>query len=190
MKKEKYWSEIEEYVTYEDALIEMHCSREVVFATRKCWSGVHYINRLGEYCILLKNGEIIVEPQTIFDKNEIDWVIVEITEEARNIIEKHSKKSNAIIDINKKGEWDKHKSEIEEALREAGVSGSIKRCNGQAGKFTGAVIEGGLNIMYRLDNKSITIWGVGKRYSNGYISYEDLCKKVEIFKSYMEKVIY
>ena len=87
----KFWSFVEDFVSYAKAYEEMVWNREEVFVTRKEWNGVHYINRWGEYCILLKTGEIIVNPIEILEKDEPDWIIVEITDEARRIIENHSK---------------------------------------------------------------------------------------------------
>lgn len=86
----KYWDKIVCYWDYPEVYKAMNEYREVLFVTRKEWDGVHYINRWGEYCILLKTGDIVVDPIEIYKKDEPDWIEVEITEEARTIIDNHS----------------------------------------------------------------------------------------------------
>lgn len=96
-----------------------------------------------------------------------------------------------MINLNKDSEWKKHRAKMEAEFKEIKEYPRIIRCNkGDDGRFTAVSLEGGLNIMYKIPTKEITIWGVGKRYSNGYISYEDLVAKVEIFKKMMENVEY
>lgn len=94
------------------------------------------------------------------------------------------------MNINYNSEWKKAKEELEEKLREIGEYPRIVRCNRLLNRFRGVTLEGGLNILYDMENKKITIWGVGKRYSNGYIEYEQLIKKIEIFKEFMDKMEY
>lgn len=91
-----------------------------------------------------------------------------------------------MIDINNNTQWKKHKEKMEVAFKEIGEYPRINRCNKTKFKFTGVVLEGGLNIRYSVDDRSIIVWGVGKRYSNGYISYEQLKKKVELFEELMK----
>ena len=92
--------------------------------------------------------------------------------------------------LNNATEWKKVKSEIEKDLSDMGEYGRVIRCHRDPyGKFHGASIECGLNISYKIDTKEIVIWGVGHRYSNGYITYEKLVEKIEMFKRHMEKVI-
>lgn len=86
----KFWINFNDFVTYSKGYDILDSNRECVFMTRKEWNGVHYINRWGEYCILLRTGEIIVNPIEVFKKDEGDWILVEITEEAKQIINRHS----------------------------------------------------------------------------------------------------
>ena len=89
--RKRYWNNIEDFLDYHTAYREMNMNRERTFATRKEWDGVHYINRYGEYCILLKTGEIIVNPIEIMKMDEPDWIIVDISDEARMLINNHIK---------------------------------------------------------------------------------------------------
>ena len=53
--------------------------------SREEWDGVHFkIN--GDYVILLKTGEILVNPEEIYCTDKRDWCIVIPSEEAKNII--------------------------------------------------------------------------------------------------------
>ena len=93
-----------------------------------------------------------------------------------------------MININKDKEWKEYKDFMEKEFSKIGEYVKIIRTQREKFKYTAVALETGLNIIYRIPDKEIVIWGVGKRYSNGYISYEQLVKKVELFKNLMKKV--
>lgn len=86
----KFWSNIIDFVPYEEGYEEINSYPEEAFLTRKEWNGVHYINRHKEYCILLKNGEIIINPIEVFKMDEPDWILVEVDEKTMKLIKQHS----------------------------------------------------------------------------------------------------
>lgn len=89
--------------------------------------------------------------------------------------------------INNNTEWKKKRESMEATFEAIGEFPRITRCNkDDNGKFGAVVLEGGLNIMYNLRDRDVVIWGVGKRHSNGHIAYEDLVRKIEVFKKEME----
>lgn len=88
----KFWTTFNDFVTHAEGYDILNSERERAFLTRKEWYGVHYINRWGEYCILLRTGEIIVNPIEVYKTNEEDWILVDITDEAKLLIENHSTK--------------------------------------------------------------------------------------------------
>lgn len=90
MKETKYWIQINDFVEYWDGYQELSLNPENVFMTRKEWLGVHYVNRHGEYCILLRSGNIIVNPPEVYKTDESDWILVDISEEAKDLIKSHS----------------------------------------------------------------------------------------------------
>jgi len=58
------------------------------YATRPCWDGVHFYSKQGQYCILLKDGTVMIDAlDKVYSKDENDWMIVIITDEAVKILE-------------------------------------------------------------------------------------------------------
>ncbi len=93
-----------------------------------------------------------------------------------------------MVNLNEEKEWKEYKELMENEFRKIGEYVRIIRTQKKGAKFTAVSLETGLNMLYKIPNKEITIWGVGKRYSNGYITYEQMVKKAELFKKLMEEV--
>ena len=93
-----------------------------------------------------------------------------------------------MVDINKDKEWKEYKDFMEKEFDKIGEYVKIKRTGREKIKYTAVVLETGLNIIYRIPSKEVIVWGVGKRYSDGYIAYEQLVRKVELFKNLMKEV--
>lgn len=62
-----------------------------IYITRPEWNGVHFFNVYGDYCILLKTGEVVINPEEIYDTDKDDWIEVIITTDAVRTIEKYTK---------------------------------------------------------------------------------------------------
>lgn len=58
-----------------------------LIVSREEWDGFHF-KRKGDYYILLKTGEVIKNPEEIYNKNSRDWCLVLPTKEAMKIIKK------------------------------------------------------------------------------------------------------
>ena len=57
------------------------------YATRPCWDGVHFYSKQGQYCILLQDGNVMIDRfDDVWSKNENDWMIVTISNEAVRIL--------------------------------------------------------------------------------------------------------
>jgi hypothetical protein len=56
------------------------------FITRPNWDGIHFITKQGDYAILLKTGEIMVKPENIMDMDKSDWMLVNPTKRAIELI--------------------------------------------------------------------------------------------------------
>lgn len=89
MKETKYWTQVNDFVDYWEGYSTILNNPETEFLTRKAWKGVHYFNRFGEYCILLKTGQIITNPVEVYDTYEDDWVMVDVSDEAMDLIMQH-----------------------------------------------------------------------------------------------------
>lgn len=55
--------------------------------TRLEWDGIHIVKD-DKYYIILKNGEVLVNPKEILDSKKKDWAIVEPTKRALDKINK------------------------------------------------------------------------------------------------------
>lgn len=62
------------------------CKENGYFFTRLEWHGFHYIKDDNTYLILNKDKEILINPLEIYDIDKNDWVLVDITIEAFNIL--------------------------------------------------------------------------------------------------------
>jgi hypothetical protein len=93
-----------------------------------------------------------------------------------------------MVNINKDREWKQYKEFMEAEFNRIGEYVKIIRTRRKKAKYTAVALETGLNILYEIPTRDVIIWGVGKRYSNGYISYEQLVKKVELLKELMKEV--
>lgn len=84
----KYWeNKISTDLEYEVAKRQIRVYRPY-YTTRPEWDGVHFYSKRGEYCILLKTGEVLINPKEIQDADKKDWMIVTITDEAVKILKK------------------------------------------------------------------------------------------------------
>lgn len=66
---------LEEGLTYEQAQKRLEEKGEII--TRPCWLGYHF-RYFDNYCIRLANGEIIVNPEEIYDKDKEDWMVIDV----------------------------------------------------------------------------------------------------------------
>lgn len=90
----KYWEVvIADNYTYEDAESYIR-NYQPSYCTRPEWEGVHFYNIYGHYCILFKDGRVEIDVDDVWSKEESDWMIVSITDEAVEQIEKYTKVSN------------------------------------------------------------------------------------------------
>lgn len=82
----RYWKDIvEENLSYEEAHKYIKTYGGVSYITRREWKGLHFYtskNKKSKYCILLKDGTVIREPETIQCKDKKDWMIVTPTRSA------------------------------------------------------------------------------------------------------------
>lgn len=58
-----------------------------LIVSREEWDGFHF-KRKGDYYILLKTGEILKNPEEVYNKDSRDWCLVLPTKEAMKIIKK------------------------------------------------------------------------------------------------------
>lgn len=56
-----------------------------LIVSREEWDGFHF-KKKGDYYILLKTGEVIKNPEEIYNKNSRDWCLVLPTKEAIKIL--------------------------------------------------------------------------------------------------------
>lgn len=82
----QFWTEIIDFVNYNEGYREIRNYPETAFLTRNEWQGIHFTNRYGEYCILLSNGHIVINPIEVFEMDKPDWVLVEVNEAALELI--------------------------------------------------------------------------------------------------------
>ena len=83
----KYWNSIiKRNLTYDDArhLIEEYPTG--VFITRNEWDGVHFITKNFNYAILLKTGEVVLNPNEIYNRTSNDWLVVDINDKAKTTL--------------------------------------------------------------------------------------------------------
>lgn len=69
-------------MTYEQALNSMN---KGLYVSREEWNGLHF-KRDDEYYILLKTGEILKNPENVYNKESNDWCVVIPTKDAVSII--------------------------------------------------------------------------------------------------------
>lgn len=55
------------------------------FITRPEWDGVHFMVK-DDYFILTKDNNLIANPKEVYDLDKSDWMIVEVTDEAKELI--------------------------------------------------------------------------------------------------------
>ena len=87
----RYWNKIlKNHLSFKQAADIM--IQNIYFATRPDWDGVHFLDKRGEYKILLKSGEVIEltinELDKIHCRDKNDWMIVELTARAKDILKK------------------------------------------------------------------------------------------------------
>jgi hypothetical protein len=81
----KYYTTITiENIGYKEALYNMR--KKGKFATRPEWDGFHFITKTGHYGIWLKTGEIILNPRERYNTDKKDWIIVEPTKGALDML--------------------------------------------------------------------------------------------------------
>ena len=83
----KYWDKaIVKDLSYDEAEKQAKENR-LCYITRPEWEGFHFYDKLGDYCILLKNGDLVIFPKEIYDKDKNDWMVVSITDDALEILQ-------------------------------------------------------------------------------------------------------
>lgn len=64
--------------------------KDIYFATRPDWDGVHFLDKNKQYKILLKSGEVIEltvnELNKIHSRDKNDWMIVQLTNRGKKIL--------------------------------------------------------------------------------------------------------
>lgn len=78
IKEKQYKNYINEMINYNEAEMLM---KKGLFCSRKEWSGFHFI-RNGKYYIMLKTGEILINPKEVYCTDKNDWMIAFPTDEA------------------------------------------------------------------------------------------------------------
>ena len=61
-------------------------NRENKYFTREGWEGIYFYNVKGEFCILTKEEELLVDVPKKFIKGQEDWMFVEPTKHALDLI--------------------------------------------------------------------------------------------------------
>lgn len=77
----KYWKRpISENLTYDEAKMLLN---QGYFITRPEQDGFHFLAQDNKtHCILLKTGEVVVNPKEIYDTDKNDWMTAVIENEA------------------------------------------------------------------------------------------------------------
>lgn len=84
----KFWRRvIDSERSYESALNYIKTYPASSYITRPEWDGIHFISKDGSYCILLKNGEILIDESEVWSTDKNDWLVVTITDEAVKLLE-------------------------------------------------------------------------------------------------------
>ena len=65
-------------LTYEQALDALESEGAII--TRPEWKGYHF-RYFNNYGIRLANGEVILNPKEVYDKDKKDWMIVDIQDD-------------------------------------------------------------------------------------------------------------
>lgn len=87
MKENKFWTTSTcGELSYKDAL-SVFGERPYTYITRPEWGGFHFIDKNANYCILTKEGEIVINPDVILNVKAKDWMVVCISSEAVDLIE-------------------------------------------------------------------------------------------------------
>ena len=83
-----FWEDIiREKLTFEEANKLIKASVHY-YTTRPCWSGVHFYSKQGQYCILLRDGSVMIDAfDRAWSKDANDWLIVTLSDKAVNILE-------------------------------------------------------------------------------------------------------
>lgn len=82
----KFWKDIViKDLSFEKAKEQIQKFRPY-YSTRPMWDGVHFYSKHNQYCILLKDGALIINTEDIWGIDMDDWMIVTITDEAVRIL--------------------------------------------------------------------------------------------------------
>ena len=83
----KYWEVvIDKNLSFENVKRQIK-EYHPYYTTRPCWDGVHFYSKQGQYCILLQDGNVMIDRfDDVWSKNENDWMIVTISNEAVRIL--------------------------------------------------------------------------------------------------------
>jgi len=83
----KYWEIIIDKNLSFDNVKRQIKEYQPYYATKPCWDGVHFYSKQGWYCILLKDGTVMIDAlDSAWAIDENDWMIVTITDEAVRIL--------------------------------------------------------------------------------------------------------
>ena len=99
----KYWEKIiDKNLSFENVKRQIK-EYQPYYATRPCWDGVYFYSKQGQYCIFLKDGGVMIDRfDDVWSKDENDWMLVTISDEAvrilveNNFVEEDKEKYNAI----------------------------------------------------------------------------------------------
>lgn len=76
--KEFKFKVLQEGLTYEQALYELE--ENGVIITRPEWKGYHF-RYFNNYGIRLKSGEVMFNPDEVYDTDKNDWMVIDIDEQ-------------------------------------------------------------------------------------------------------------
>lgn len=82
---------LQEGLTYEQARYELEENGAII--TRPEWGGYHF-RYFNNYGIRLVNGEVLVNPKEIYDKDAKNWMVIDIPDEEVIYVFKKLEKMN------------------------------------------------------------------------------------------------
>lgn len=83
----KYWEHIiDKNLSFKNVKRQIK-EYQPYYTTRPNWEGFHFYSKQGQYCVLLKDGNVLVDClDKVYSKDENDWMIVTISDEAVKVL--------------------------------------------------------------------------------------------------------
>lgn len=126
----KIWDEIIDRGNYKQIYKVVKENKTESFMTRMEWDGVHFLTKNGTYAILLKSGEVLVNPNSVYRTDYDDWLLVTITDEATDILQKlgfielDKREYNGVFE--ERASWDDYFIEIANVVKKRSTCGRRK----------------------------------------------------------------